>query len=465
MAIDQSNPARCGLAWAAKVVASGIFITGRDPHEIFTLNCSWMAAPDDLMREVLETKNARLLMSLPVEIDVDQDNKTVRLSMNGETAYARYTGDQGCVILDAPDTPLQFMPTPVIRTPITDSLFPDNEIVTGEEGATGLNAGKIREAVDLAFENDMQFTNAMVVLHKGKVIAERYREPFGPSTQFESWSMGKSIAATLVGIAERAGKLHLDDDTLFDEWSSKDDPRSKIRIRDILNMASGLAFTGSFGKEEDHSVKSENGKFLDHIYVYGGGVNSHSFCLEKPLADAPGTAGRYRNCDPLLATALVRNRCLNGDVQAYLNWPQANLYDRIGSDGMVLETDPYGNFLISGHDYGRARDWARFGQLYLQRGAWGADQILNESFVDFVQTPAKEAWAHNPYYGGFFPTNATNIIKDAPSDAYWASGGGLQRTLIIPSKEMVIIRLGHMAGIVFGLEQTLNEVVVKLASA
>ncbi|MEM9169226.1 MAG: serine hydrolase [Pseudomonadota bacterium] len=466
MAIDQNNPARCGLAWAAKVVASGVFVTGRDPKDVFTLSCSWMAAPDHVMKEALETKNPRLLLELPVEIDVDRDAESVRLTLNGETAYARRFGDQGCVILDHPDATPAFEPTPVVRSPITDDFEPIYAPEPGDAGATGLDADAVNDAVEHAFANPMEFTNALVVAHKGKIVVERYRDPFERRTQFESWSMGKSVAASLVGVAERTGGVRLDDDDLFDRWRERaDDPRRSIRVRDILNMASGLEFSGSFGKDEDHSIKSENGRFLDHIYVYGGGVDSVDFCLGKPLADPPGTAGRYRNCDPLLATAIVRERMAQGDVQAFLNWPQANLYDRIGSDGMLLETDPFGHFLISGHDYGRAMDWARLGQLYLQRGAWGDRQILNETFVDFVQTPAAEAWRHNPYYGGFFCTNATGLLPGSPPDAFWMSGGGLQRVVVIPSCDLVIVRLGHMAGLIFGVERTLNDVIARLAQA
>ena len=156
---------------------------------------------------------------------------------------------------------------------------------------------------------------------------------------------------------------------------------------------------------------------------------------------------------------------MDGDIQSFLHWPQRELFDAIGASGMVLECDPYGHFLISGHDYGRARDWARLGQLYLQRGTWQGRQLLSERFEEFVQPPAAVAWKHDPYYGGFFCTNATGLIPDAPRDTFWMSGGGRQRTLVVPSRDMVIVRLGHMAGMVFGAEKTLNSVTAKLADA
>lgn len=462
MAIDQGNPARCGLSWATKVVASGVFTTGRDPEDIFNYSCNWMAAPDALMKQVLDSRDPTALLQLPVEIDIDHGRQLVSLSLQGERAWARQFGDQGCMVLDEPEATPSFTPQRLRPNPIADSFEPGSDALAETDGSTGLDVAAVNAALDRAFENPMHFTNAMVVVHKGRIVAERYREPFGPGTQFESWSMGKSIAATLIGVLEQEGKLNLDERRLFDAWSDPGDPRGNIRLRDILNMASGLSFSGSYGKSEDHSIKSENGKFLDHIYVYGGGPDSFEFCVNKPLADPPGQAGRYRNCDPLLATAFARQRATAGDIQEFLHWPQRALFDRIGVSTMLLECDPYGHFLISGHDYGRARDWARLGQLYLQRGAWEGQQLLSEEFVEFVQTPAVEAWAHDPYYGGFFPTNATGIIPGVPSDAFWMSGGGRQRTFIIPSRDMVIVRLGHMAGVVFGAEETLNQATAEL---
>ncbi|MEM9397105.1 MAG: serine hydrolase [Pseudomonadota bacterium] len=465
MAIPQNEPDRCGLAWATKVVASGVFITGREPQEIFNFSCNWMAATDALMHQVLETREPNALLEMPVEIEVDRAAEAVTLRLHGNEAYARRFEDQGCMVLDGPNMEPNFRPRPLTPQPRVDDFEPQEPLPSEAAAETGLDPDAIHAAIELAFENPMHFTNAMLVVHQGQVIAERYREPFGAETRFESWSMGKSIAATLVGIAQHRGHLSIDEADLFEAWRFGDDPRREIRLRDILNMASGLQFSGSYGRDEDHSVKSQNGRFLDHIYVYGGGVDSHEFCLGRPLEDPPGTAGRYRNCDPLLATAFVRDRVVSGDVQEFLGWPQAELYDPIGSHGMVLETDPFGSFLISGHDYGRARDWARLGQLYLNRGAWGGAQILDEEFVDFVQTPAAKPWSHNPYYGGFFCTNATGLLPGIPKDTYWMSGGGRQRTLVIPSRDLVIVRMGHMAGMIFGAEDSLNAATAALCRA
>ncbi|MEM1113074.1 MAG: serine hydrolase [Pseudomonadota bacterium] len=464
--VDQKDAALCGLSWASKVVCSGVHITGRDARDVFFESCCWMSASDAAMLDALGSGNPQALLEQPVEIDIDTQHQAVGLHLDGRTAWSRFNNGQGCAVSAAPDAKPFFQPTPVpINVGEPDSTpWPQGDLIDAEPDATGIDVAQVNTAIDLAFANPLQYTNAMVVLHRGELVAERYREPFDRSTQFESWSMGKSIAATLVGVAEQRGIVALDEPAGFDAWSGSEDPRAAIKVRDILNMASGLSFSGSYGPQGDLTKQAADGSFLDHIYVYAGGCDSFHFCLDKPLADEPGTAGRYRNCDPILATALVRERTVGDDVQAFLTWPQANLFDRLGMGSMVLETDPYGHFLISGHDYGCARDWARLGLLYAQRGAWGGEQVLSPGFVDFVQTPASHAWSE-PNYGGFFYTNAGGQIPGLPADAYFMSGGGSQRVVVIPSLDLVIVRLGHIGGLAFGVRDTLNEAFGMIARA
>ena len=462
MAIPQTDPARCGLSWATKVIASGVAYTERDPHDIFRQSCNWMAAPDEVMRAVMKTRDPRPLMALTPEIDVSEALVTTRL--NGVTAYAKRFGDQGFAVVSDPSVEPAFTPTAVPRAPdFSNIAWPTGDRVEIEPNATGADVAKLNAALDLGFENPRQMTNAFLVVHKGELLAERYREPYGPQTQFESWSMGKTIAATLVGMAIQNGALDLDEPAGFEAWRSDD--RSKITVRNLLNMASGLSFTGSYGRSEDNSVKQENGRFLDHIYVYAGGVNSLEFCLDKPLADSPGQAGRYRNCDPLLATSVVRERVCGGSIEDFLSWPYQALFHRIGATGMILETDPYGHFLISGHDYGRARDWARLGLLHLQKGAWEGEQLFPEAFAEFVRTPAADAWKDDPSYGGFVYVNATQHFKTLPKDAFIMSGGGRQRVVVVPSLDLVLVRLGHINGVGAGVDATLDQVYGQIVEA
>ncbi|MEM1104750.1 MAG: serine hydrolase [Pseudomonadota bacterium] len=466
MAIPQDDPLLCGLAWATKVCASAMVHTGRDPRQSFMESCNWMAASDDVVRAAIKDRNPTALFALQPNVQFDEARRALSLTLNGRTAHAKAFGDQGVAVVDHVDQNAEFEPRAVPRGTYSGIETPlDQPGVTPQAGITGADAALIDAAEDAVFQNAREMTNAFLVLHKGQLLSERYRAPFNAETRFESWSMGKTLAATLFGAAAKAGYVDVDMDCLFDAWREAGDERQTIRARDLLNMASGLAFSGSYGRTEDTARKQEHGVFLDHIYVYAGGVDSHAFCIAKPLSDRPGEAGRYRNCDPLLTMGLIRERACAGSVQDFLVWPYERLLNRIGAKGMVLETDRFGHFLISGHDYGRARDWARLGQLHLQRGAWGSQQIFSESFAEFMRTPARRAWPPGHAYGGFAYLNADKIMPTLPEDAFIMSGGGRQRTVIVPSLDLVIVRLGHINGQGAGLETTLNEAYANICAA
>jgi len=159
----------------------------------------------------------------------------------------------------------------------------------------------------------------------------------------------------------------------------------------------------------------------------------------------PGTVGRYHNTDPVLINYLVR-LAVEKRGEEYLSFPQRALFDKIGIQTMVIETDPFGNFLTHGYDFMSGRDWARLGNLYLQDGVWNGEQVLPEGYVKFVSTlaPAWEA-DRRPIYGGFFWINGDGTFP-VPKEAYYMSGAGGQTTLIIPSHDLVVVRLGHFKG-------------------
>ena len=454
--IDPSDEQQCGLAWAAKIVASGVFITGRDPWDVVTQSCNWALATDEEIRVVLEGRG-RLDLSERLRIEVNPTEGVVELILDGTlTGTARYCAGQGCVVVPDRRTGVRFTPVSVKPDvpPPEGTSWPMGERIVRDPEDTGIDLRAVGEALDLVFENPRQHTNAFLVLHRGVIVAEQYREPFDRNTRFESWSMGKSIAASLVGVLLREGRIDLDAPLPFEEWRGAGNPHGRIRTRDLLHMSSGLEFTGPDGADEGSLAKTREGKFLDHLYVYAGGIDAFAFSARKPAEFPPGTVGRYRNCDPLLATRLVRDTVQEGGEE-FLSWPQRNLFDPLGITGVVLETDPWGNFLITGHDYGRPRDWARLGLLYLQGGAWGDRQILPERFVEFVRTPAPAF--DEPVYGGLFWLNRARALPTLPDDAYWMGGAGGQRVIVVPSLELVIVRMGHLRGELAGRAETMDR--------
>ncbi|HEX2445076.1 MAG TPA: serine hydrolase [Vicinamibacterales bacterium] len=267
-------------------------------------------------------------------------------------------------------------------------------------------------------------------------------------TQLESWSMGKSITATLFALLVKDGTYTLEQPAPVAAWQSPDDPRSKIRNIDLLRMSAGLRFIA--GQDPDYT---EDKGYPDHMFIYTGAVNAFDYSINRPPQFPPNTEGRYRNCDPLTIGYLIK-QAVTRRGQEYLTWPQRALFDRIGIRRQVLETDPYGNFLLTGYDYGTARNWARLGLLYLQDGMWQGTRILPEGWSKFVSTPAP-AWKR-PIYGGFFWINGEGDWN-LPRDAYYMAGAGGQSVFIVPSHQLVIVRMGHFRGAGPAARKATNE--------
>jgi CubicO group peptidase (beta-lactamase class C family) len=314
------------------------------------------------------------------------------------------------------------------------------DLLPQEPLPTEIDAEKLKAAVTAAFQPAEGLTAAFVVTWKGRLIAERYAEGLTAQTPLEGWSMGKSVTATLFGILVKDGVYDLDQPAPIPEWQTPGDPRAKIRVADILHMSSGLRIKAPQDPDYDPA-----GAYPDHVYLYTGGVDSFHYAATRPLQWPPNAVGRYHNTDPVLISYLIRLGVeKSGDE--YFSFPQRRLFDKLGIRTMVIETDPFGNFLGQGYEVGSGRDWARLGNLFLQGGVWNGERILPEGYTKFVSTLAP-AWAadNRPIYGAFFWLNGDGRYP-VPRDAYYMSGAGGQTTLIIPSHDLVVVRLGHYRG-------------------
>jgi CubicO group peptidase (beta-lactamase class C family) len=423
------DPLEHHAAGFAKIMCSAVFITGLDPA-FAAENVGYFTAP----------YAERAKMGKPV---VDRANKAVHITLpNGMRRTSKYLGSQGCVTLPPGKDSVSFKPIRV------KSRLPDPSKQPWPMGAglpdaplsKEINASKVKQAVDAAFEPAAAMTAAFVVTWRGRIIGERYGEGITERTPLESWSMGKSLTATLMGILIKQGVYDLWQPAPIPEWQNAGDPRARIRIADILRMSSGLRIRAPQDPDYDRA-----GPYPDHLYLYTGGVNSFHYAATRPLQWPPNTVGRYRNTDPVLINYLIRLG-VEKRGEEYLTFPQRALFDKIGVRTMVMETDPYGNFLTQGYELASARDWARLGNLYLQDGVWNGERILPEGFIKFVSAlaPAWEA-DKRPIYGGFFWINGDGGFP-VPRDAYFMAGAGGQTTLIIPSHDLVVARLGHYKG-------------------
>lgn len=437
-------------AMSAKILCSAIFVSGRDPEE--ALQNSVLAHL--MTRPGFQGQSEKFFSKIVTDWDAKAVNVTVK---DGPTSTARYYGDQGCVILPQDASGVFFEPVKV-ETALPDPMtrdWPMGDAQPDEALPPEIDAEKLKGAVDAAFVNPEAYTAAFLVAYKGRIIAERYGQSTDKDTQLESWSMGKSITSTLVGLLVQEGHLGLYDPAPVSEWQLKEDPRAEIRVADLLRMSSGLRFSYL----SDPKEKWEQG-VPDHLYVYCGAVDVFQFSINKPPEFPPNTVGRYRNCDPLTLGYVVK-RTVTAMGEEYLSWPQRALFDRIGIRRQVLETDAYGNFIMTGFDYGTARNWVRIGLLHLWDGVWMGERLLPEGWVDFVSTPAP-AWEES-VYGGLFWVNGTGRWN-LPRDAFFAAGAGGQYSFIVPSHDLVVVRMGHMRG--GGVcEASTNEALSKLINA
>jgi CubicO group peptidase (beta-lactamase class C family) len=413
----------------AKIMCSAVFITGLDP-DFAAENVGYFTSP-----YVQRSKVGK-----PV---IDRVEKEVRITVpGGVTRTARYLGSQGCVTLPVGQTSVNFVPV-VVKSRLPDAAgepWPMGDRLPGGPLPAAIDAAKLRQAVEAAFEPAEGMTAAFVVTWGGRLIAERYGSGITSTTALEGWSMGKSLTATLLGLLIKQGVYDLGQRAPIPEWQGAGDPRATIRIADILHMSSGLRIRAPQDPDFDPS-----GPYPDHLYLYTGSVNSFQYAATRPLQWPPNTVGRYHNTDPVLINYLIRLG-VEKRQEEYLSFPQRALFDKLGIRTMVMETDPFGNFLTQGYELASGRDWARLGNLYLQDGRWNGEQLLPEGYAKFVSTLAP-AWAADkrPIYGGFFWINGDGTFP-VPKEAYYMAGAGGQTTLIVPSHDLVVVRMGHFKG-------------------
>ena len=424
------DPLENHTAGFAKIMCSAVYMTGLSP-EFAAENVGYFTSP---YRE-------RAKVGKPV---IDRVNQAVHITLpNGVTRTAKYLGNQGCVTLPVGKTSVNFTPL-AVKSALPDAStqpWPMGNVLPTQPLPKEIDETKLRQAVNAAFETADSLTAAFVVTWRGRLIAERYGQGLNEHTPLEGWSMGKSLTATLMGILIKQGVYDLWQSAPVPEWQSANDPRAKIRIADILHMSSGLRIKAPQDPDYDPA-----GTYSDHLYLYTGGVDSYHYAATRPQQQwPPNTIGRYRNSDPVLISYLVRLG-VEKRGEEYLSFPQRALFDKLGIRTMVIETDPFGNLLGQGYEVGSGRDWARLGNLYLQDGVWNGERILPEGYAKFVSTVAP-AWEADkrPIYGAFFWINGDGGFP-VPREAYYMAGSGTQITLIIPSHDLVVVRLGHYRG-------------------
>lgn len=285
-----------------------------------------------------------------------------------------------------------------------------------------INYEKLDSAVSSIFENSHQ-TRAVLVLYKNQLIAERYARGFTKESRILGWSMTKSILSTVFGIMQYQGKLSVQDRAPILEWENDD--RKKITLHNLLQMNSGLAWDENYEKISDVTKML----FLEDDMT--------KMQQKQQLVNSPNFSWNYSSGTSNLLSGILRKKL--GNQQEYLDYWYRELIDKIGMNSMIVETDVKGHYVASSYAWATARDWAKFGLLYLHKGNWNGTQIFSPEWVDYITQPTPTS---NNSYGAHFWLNAGNKMKDVPSNMFYADGYQGQRVYILPDQDMVVVRLG-----------------------
>lgn len=413
--------------YAAKITCSGALLADRDVAD----------ASADL-------PSNPLVPFLRTDVG-DASVSTSLLGLWDSTAW--YTPGLGCTLSDQDPGFSALAPANSVSQ---DELWPTGNTVDLQvaRDASGVNGVAIDQAVAEAFTEDnpagQKNTRAVVVVHAGQIVGEQYARGFDAQTPLLGWSMGKSIANAIVGRLVADGVLSLDDAGLRPEWSGE---RAQITLRDLLRMESGLAF------EEEYDPNTDATNML---FTPG---STADFAAGKQLEANPGTYWSYSSGASNIVCEVAQRASGMGPEMA-----RALVFDPLGMDSAVMEPDNAGGLVCSSFPYATGRDWARFGQWFLQGGTWQGQDLLPADWIDFTTTPV-ELETENPYGAHWW----LNVDADGevrmpavPVDAYWASGNEGQQVVVVPSLDLVVVRLGFTSdfgGVDWGLEDLISGII------
>ncbi|PBB40753.1 6-aminohexanoate hydrolase [Mesorhizobium sp. WSM3866] len=404
---------RVGSGYAAKIVCSNVFIAGRDPNEVLAVDVQAPGHPLLKLMKVSVDKerglvSAGLLWTLGKSVAVERDGVGCASVPDGDTGRARQTS-------------VHIEPLAVASQ---DALWPEGERVDALQ-----NPAVTKIVDDAAIVGTGM--RAVVVVKNGRIVAERYGEGFSAKTPLLGWSMTKTVNAAIVGTLVKDGKMALDNKGLFSPW--KADGRAAISLADMMAMSSGLEFNEDYGDVADVTRM---------LYLE---PDMAGFAETKPLGGEVGKAFSYSSGTAVMLSRLWQEAI--GDKVKALSWPRTALFEPLGMHSAVLETDERGTFVGSSYLYATAHDWARFGQFLLQGGVWNGAQILPAGFVDWMRQPAPaskvygngQVWIEGP---GDEENPGAGAAAGLPKDTYWMEGHDGQTVAIIPSEQLVVVRLG-----------------------
>lgn len=411
--------------YSAKCICSNEFITGRSQKQVESIDLTFLP--------------------LSVQTNVDRNEKVVTSSLYGlGKQKVAFREDLGCVLIKGNDDFNTTYDDPIDEQEVA-LPYPYGDVDINEQ-MVGVDYNQLNTAVENAFDPNGEYTSqktrALLVIYKDTLIAEKYGLNHDKNSRIIGWSMTKSIMNTLIGMLVKEGKLSIEDDHLFPEW--EDDDRKTITINNLLQMTSGLDWNEVYDQYADAT---------ELLYDSDDVVKR---AIRNPLKYQPGTHWYYSSGTSNILSGIIRKQFAT--QEAYHNFLHQQLFNHISMDNALIETDEAGNFIGSSFGYATARDWGRYGTLYLHDGVWNGERLLPEGWVDYTKSAAPDSKGE---YGAQFWLNKDKAyFPDVPEDMYSANGFQGQKVAIIPSKDLVIVRLGFNSE--FDFNTTIRDIIAAL---
>lgn len=396
--------------FSSKSVASGHFLDNRD-------------------LKVIEAGDNDIDLIDLADNEINDKEKFAQASVYGlKTRQAVYREGLGAVLVnDDYDASKPYLVPKRSFTLDKNIPFPYGDGDAEKPTFTNIDYTRVNKALENAFapnEEGKKCSRAIVVVYKDKIIGEKYAPGFTKDSRLLGWSMTKSITSTLFGILQKQGKLNVNQKAPIQEWQS--DERKNITLHNLLQMNSGLEWDEDYGKISDVTKM---------LFQESDMTKSQ---INKPLVSKPNATWNYSSGTTNLLSGILRKQFKTH--QEYLDFWYSALIDKIGMHSMLVEADLEGNYIGSSYAWANARDWAKFGLLYLHNGNWNGEQLFDANWSKYVATPTPTS---DKQYGAQFWLNAGGKMPDCPRDIYYADGFQGQRVFVIPSHEMVIVRLGY----------------------
>ncbi|MBX4888571.1 serine hydrolase domain-containing protein [Rhizobium bangladeshense] len=402
---------RVGDGYAAKIVCSNVFIAGRNAEEV--------------LEDDVQAPGNPLLRLVRVSVDRDDNRVTARFMGLFASSYALYRGAFGCTSVPDGDFEAAANAVPFdapAKMEASAALWPEGE------GIGGRDENIAAVLTDTALAGPAM--RAIVVVRDGRIVAEAYGSGFSAKTPLIGWSMTKTVNAAVLGRLMLDGKISFDDDHLLAQW--KDDQRARIKVSDLLGMESGLAFKENYGTVADVTRML----YLDPDMV--------SLPASAPMEAAPGQRFRYSSGTAVLLSRIWMDRV--GNAPAAFSYPHDALFSPLGMTSAVFELDARGTFVGSSYLYATAHDWARFGQFLLQDGVWNGQRLLPEGFVGAMRTPTAASNGRYTQGQAWLAPGGSNAAFGLPEDTFWLTGHDGQSMAIVPSANLIVVRLGLTPG-------------------